>query len=457
MYIKQRKIGEGSFGDIYEGRLLHTNQLYAIKTYRDNVINQFRSGSRIEIDFLTRANHPNIIKVHDVYMAGEQLNAVMDLAGIDFDKYLLKTKLTNERKMAFCSQFISAMKYIHANGYIHGDLKPENLLLLNGELKIADFGVARHVDHHNEALAHNHFISSIAYRAPELLKKESIFHKLGHSQVVFVEPSWSNMVKAEYYSIGRILLDIITNDVDCTVDRLKNTMELTFLPYEDRVIKLAKLAEGVDLNLINMVANLLSYDPTNRVFPLDMTMKMALPKVVKFNIHHQYHELAIINGSAVAMGLQMKPIEFSQVLSLYYNLFPYGLTYANLLIDEITDCERAHMVMAVAILLVSQPSSYRTNEMYVYLGFRRLVPFDIYKYFAEDAYVRLKGVISYDHIGNYTRQYGAIGTWLALQYYVMSSTMEMEDYVNELEIMVDEVVDCTIGDLPNDVYQRIFV
>jgi serine/threonine protein kinase len=465
MYQKLNKLGSGQFGHVYLAKLNNTNKTFAVKNYQKPVINRFRSGDRTEIDFLSRADHPNIIKVHTIYLIEGQVNVVMDLAQTDLEKHLAKEKLTLAQKEKLCAQFISAIQYVHHNGYLHCDLKAENILLIDDQLKLADFGKARHNDNHYEPFSLDPFVSSIAYRAPELLVRETIFRRVQPTYAEStrsIQPTWSTMTKAEYYSIGRVLLDIITNDSRCTVERFTETMKLTFMHHDDRVRVIKTLADGVDSKLIELVASLLSLKPTDRSFPLDPKgpIKMDLPKILHFNIYHPYHLDAIRVGASIVRQLKLKPIEFSQALSMYYNLFPYGLSYLHLLVDQIDSDERVHMTMAASIMLTTQPTSYNAHADSISTFYRNYISEEILAYFSQDAYERMKGVVMYDHIGNYTRQYGAYGTWSACRYYSHESSgvvkQEMADYVEGLSLSQYEVVDCRICDLPRAVYESIF-
>lgn len=461
LYLKIEQIGRGGYGTISKARLLETEKLFAIKSYHQLPLSNYRDGNRTEIDFLAKANHSHILKVHDLYMYGAELNVVMDLANGDLVSLLSKIILKPADREKLCYQFISAMQYIHQNGYLHGDLKADNILCFdNLTIKVADFGKARHIDNANHRLVHSHFFTSIIYRAPELLTHDAYFRRLNFKYIESARPDWSSLVKAEYYSIGRVLLDIIINKAECSFEWFGELIKLAFLSYEERFKKISEMAVGVDSKLIELVSSLLSSKPAERIFPIpDEINKINLPRILKFNIHHKHHLDTIEYGASVAKSLKMKPIEFSQALSLYYNLFPYGLSYNSILIGEITEQERLHMIMATSMLLTSQPTSYNPGTVNIYNHYAKHLSFDTLTYFSRDAYVRLKGVVIYDHIGNYTRSFGAYGTWAALKYYIQTTStikLEMNEYVNGLDFSSYEIVDCTIDSLPSAVYESIF-
>ncbi|HPX12214.1 MAG TPA: serine/threonine-protein kinase, partial [Syntrophales bacterium] len=90
--------------------------------------------------------HPNIVTIYDVgedyeiaYMAMELLD------GSDLEKNGSKGSLLPRREvLRIVSAVASALDYAHANGVVHRDIKPANIMILkNGEVKVADFGIAR--------------------------------------------------------------------------------------------------------------------------------------------------------------------------------------------------------------------------------------------------------------------------------------------------------------------------
>ena len=54
--------------------------------------------------------------------------------------------LSDQKKLQFAYQICAAIKYCHENNIIHRDLKPENIFIKNEQMKLADFGIARHVN-----------------------------------------------------------------------------------------------------------------------------------------------------------------------------------------------------------------------------------------------------------------------------------------------------------------------
>ena len=89
---------------------------------------------KTEIDLLRAVDHPNIIKLYDIYEDSVFLYLIMDecLGGEFFDRLALRAKQLNmytERDAAkIFKQILEAVNYLHAHGVCYRDLKPENIL-----------------------------------------------------------------------------------------------------------------------------------------------------------------------------------------------------------------------------------------------------------------------------------------------------------------------------------------
>ena len=145
------EIGIGGYSRVLKIQNIETGKLYACKELQKNELADIDSFNR-EIDILIKLDHPNIIKLYEVYENEDFIYIVMELCngGELFDRIIKRTEMGNpftEKEAAtIFKQLMSAVSYCHSNKIVHRDLKPENLLLLNNDddthIKIIDFGTS---------------------------------------------------------------------------------------------------------------------------------------------------------------------------------------------------------------------------------------------------------------------------------------------------------------------------
>ncbi|XP_034475868.1 cyclin-dependent kinase 5 homolog [Drosophila innubila] len=146
-YDKMEKIGEGTYGTVFKGRNRDTMEIVALKRVRlDEDDEGVPSSALREICLLKELKHKNIVRLCDVLHSDKKLTLVFEHCDQDLKKYF--DSLNGEIDMAVCRSFmlqlLRGLAFCHSHNVLHRDLKPQNLLInKNGELKLADFGLAR--------------------------------------------------------------------------------------------------------------------------------------------------------------------------------------------------------------------------------------------------------------------------------------------------------------------------
>ena len=174
LYKIERVCGNGSFGIVFQGKILHTGETIAIKkVYQDR---RFRNR---EFSIMSLLDHPNIVKVrHAFYTTGEKLdeiylNLVMNYVPENLNR-LNKQYFEKKEQIPlfliklYCFQIARALNYIHNKKICHRDIKPQNILLdpQTNRIFICDFGSAKLIKRDESNVS---YICSRFYRAPELL------------------------------------------------------------------------------------------------------------------------------------------------------------------------------------------------------------------------------------------------------------------------------------------------
>jgi tRNA A-37 threonylcarbamoyl transferase component Bud32 len=197
-YEALEKLGQGGMGVVYKARQIKLGRLVALKMVLagshadENELARFKT----EAETVARLNHPHIVQIYDVgehqglpflcleYVEGGCLRG-------RFDGKPWQPRLAAE----LVEIMARAVQAAHEAGIVHRDLKPANVLLTaEGEPKIADFGLARLLDHASERTRTGTIMGTPGYMAPE--------QALGHSKEV--GPA------ADIFSLGAILYQALT-------------------------------------------------------------------------------------------------------------------------------------------------------------------------------------------------------------------------------------------------------
>lgn len=123
-----------------------------------------------EISLLKELRHPNIVRLYDVVHTERKLTLVFEYLDQDLKKYLDVCENGLELPIAksFLFQLLTGVAYCHHHRVLHRDLKPQNLLInREGELKLADFGLARAFG--IPVRSYTHEVVTLWYRAPDVL------------------------------------------------------------------------------------------------------------------------------------------------------------------------------------------------------------------------------------------------------------------------------------------------
>ena len=173
-YIIQDTIKSGGMACVYKASDSETKEIVAIKTLQPSSINRRAiKGSLQEAKMLKKLNHPNIIRVMDFGKEDGMPYIVMEyINGEDLKKLMLHKKTKKLQRYNFILQIGRGLAYLHENNIIHQDIKPENILVSkNNEVKIIDFGLARH--NRLRIFTRNRFIDGTpTYMSPEQIRKK---------------------------------------------------------------------------------------------------------------------------------------------------------------------------------------------------------------------------------------------------------------------------------------------
>lgn len=169
-YTKERKVGEGTYAEVYVGRNRDTNRPIAIKSIKVSGFKEGLDMSAIrEIKFLQEIRHKNVIELIDVFLTTSNISLVLEYLPADLEM-LIKDKSLIFRPADVKSWLLMTLRglhHCHRMFVLHRDLKPNNLLVApDGQIKLADFGLARAMALPQEEMTP--LVVTRWYRAPEL-------------------------------------------------------------------------------------------------------------------------------------------------------------------------------------------------------------------------------------------------------------------------------------------------
>ena len=158
------QIGHGASGFVYKAE--KDSHLYAVKACTGSDDVSLKRFDR-EIRIAQTLNHPNIIHVYDFDMNASNPYFVMDLCDGTIDRMI--TSRGFDELVTLSLQVCNGIKALHDAGILHRDIKPDNILIKNGEVKITDFSFGFFLDHESATLTKSdQLIGTEGYIAPEI-------------------------------------------------------------------------------------------------------------------------------------------------------------------------------------------------------------------------------------------------------------------------------------------------
>ena len=240
-----KELGSGAFSRCLQVKNKTTGNLYACKEIQKKKMSDLE-GFKHEINILIKLDHPNIIKLYEIYETEEFFYLIMELCsgGELFDRIISNIEsgkpFTEEQAAVIFQQMMSAINYCHKNNIVHRDLKPENLLCLNqspnSPIKVIDFGMSKICDP-NDIMFER--VGTAYYIPPEVLEgmydekcdvwsagvilyillcgypcfngetDEQIYRQIRKKKFDFPSPEWDNISDDAKNLIKKMLIDAV--------------------------------------------------------------------------------------------------------------------------------------------------------------------------------------------------------------------------------------------------------
>ncbi|XP_074492891.1 cyclin-dependent kinase-like 5 isoform X4 [Sebastes fasciatus] len=165
-------VGEGAYGVVLKCRHKDTNEIVAIKKFKDSEENEeVKETTLRELKMLRTLKQENIVELKEAFRRRGKLYLVFEYVEKNMLELLeeLPNGVPTDKARSYIHQLIRAIHWCHKHDIVHRDIKPENLLISSDDvLKLCDFGFARNLSEGTDA-NYTEYVATRWYRSPELL------------------------------------------------------------------------------------------------------------------------------------------------------------------------------------------------------------------------------------------------------------------------------------------------
>jgi serine/threonine protein kinase len=244
-------LGRGGMSDVFRATDQRTGVDVAIKIVRSPDAEYARRSAQ-EAQALRRFHHPGLVQLLDTGVNGDMAYLVMEFVdGSSLAETLRLTSLSTAQTADIGTSLAGALAYVHAQGVVHRDVKPANILLgSDGRARLTDFGIARLVDTSSLTLTGT-MLGTATYMAPEQLED----HAVGPA--------------ADVWSLGIVLLECLTGQ-----------RVYAGTPSEVIARRLAGpvlLPDGLPVPWKLLLTGMLAHEPENRLSAADVASMLVTP------------------------------------------------------------------------------------------------------------------------------------------------------------------------------------
>ena len=244
-YRIESVVARGGMAMVYRGTDLRLKREIAVKVMHGHLASDPSFVERFEREAMNAAqlSHPNLIAVNDqsrdgdvVYLAMEYLESVTLRKELKF-----RGRFTPRQAISVVDAILAALEAVHEAGMIHRDLKPDNVLLgTDGQIKLADFGLARAV---TNATTTKTLIGTVGYVAPELVTRSGADER------------------TDLYTLGIMFYEMLTGSQPYTDDV---PIQVAYRHVHDRVKAPSEAVPGLSPQLDALVLWATSPNPDDR-------------------------------------------------------------------------------------------------------------------------------------------------------------------------------------------------
>ncbi|XP_068110739.1 MAPK/MAK/MRK overlapping kinase isoform X2 [Hyperolius riggenbachi] len=271
-YKTINKIGEGTFSEVVKVQSLKDGNYYACKKMKQLFKSSEQVNNLREIQALRRLSpHPNILTLHEVLFDRKSgcLALICELMDMNIYELIRERRhpLPENKVRNYMYQLCRSLEHIHRNGIFHRDVKPENILIKQDVLKLADFGSCRSIF---SKQPYTEYISTRWYRAPECLLTDGYYtYKMDiwSAGCVFFEicsfhPLFPGLNELD--QISRIH-DVLGTPQSAVLRKFKQSRAMSFDFPSKKGNGISRQLPGLSPEIASLMSAMLEYDPDKRL------------------------------------------------------------------------------------------------------------------------------------------------------------------------------------------------
>ncbi len=242
-------LGQGGMGRVYKAYDKELDRTVAIKVVREGAIGQADALKRFkqELVLASKISHKNILRIHDMGdVGGLRFISMAFVEGQDLQHIIHDNpKMPMDRILNFARQIAEALAAAHAEGVVHRDLKPQNLLVdKNDQIFVCDFGLAKSFEEGAIGMTRTGaFLGTPRYMSPEQVEGKPADNR------------------ADLYSYGLILYELVTGDVPFTGE---STLKVMYQRIQEKPKSPKLIKPDLPNWLVRIIMRCLERSPDDR-------------------------------------------------------------------------------------------------------------------------------------------------------------------------------------------------
>ena len=293
-FVIEALLGEGGMGRVYKAYDRELDRFIALKVLLPDLANDPQIIQRFKHELLlaSRISHKNILRIHDLSEAdGVKFITMAFVDGEDLHNIMKRERpLPLDRALKFSRQLCDALDAAHAEGVVHRDFKPHNVLVAaNDQVFVSDFGLATSFETAKMGMTRSGaFVGTPRYMSPEQVEGGKIDQR------------------SDLYSLGLVMYEMVTGDVPFTGE---STWQVMYQRVKEKPKDPKTLKPDLPDWVARIVMHCLERDPALRyqtareiLADIDANRSPSLPHGVRFALPSGASRWLLAGGAGLVLG-----------------------------------------------------------------------------------------------------------------------------------------------------------